>query len=369
MSLKLHVGDWIEVRSKQEILSTLDKRGQLDGLPFMPQMFNYCGKRFQVYKSAHKTCDTVNQTGGRRMAEAIHLDLRCDGKAYGGCQAGCLLFWKEAWVRRVDGPLATTPGASPVPAPQAGCTEQDVWNGAKTPGSENSPDPTYVCQATQVPAATTPLAWWDLRQYAEDVASGNIGIAKLIRGFLYANYYNLSRAGIGLGRPMRWLYDVVQSAWGGLPYPRYRGGIPKGQPTPNKVLNLQPGEWVRVRPYKEILATLDTDNKNKGLYFDAEAVPFCGRTYRVWARVNRIVDEKTGKLLRFKNECIILEGVFCQARYSDRRMFCPRAIYSYWREIWLERVEKPVAAELPGSATPARDEKSSVCEITAPSHA
>ena len=26
----------------------------------MPQMFEYCGKRFKVYKRAHKTCDTVN---------------------------------------------------------------------------------------------------------------------------------------------------------------------------------------------------------------------------------------------------------------------------------------------------------------------
>jgi len=25
----------------------------------MPEMFQLCGRRFQVYKSAHKTCDTV----------------------------------------------------------------------------------------------------------------------------------------------------------------------------------------------------------------------------------------------------------------------------------------------------------------------
>src|SRR5678816_2689830 len=90
MSAKLAVGDWIEVRTKEEILRTLNERGQLEGLPFMPQMFKYCGKRFQVYRRAHKTCDTVNQTGGRRMADTIHLELRCDGAAYGGCQAGCL---------------------------------------------------------------------------------------------------------------------------------------------------------------------------------------------------------------------------------------------------------------------------------------
>ena len=56
---KLQAGDWVEVRSKEEILRTLDKQGRLDGLPFMPQMFQYCGKRFRVFKRAHKTCDTI----------------------------------------------------------------------------------------------------------------------------------------------------------------------------------------------------------------------------------------------------------------------------------------------------------------------
>ena len=81
----MSAGELVEVRSKEEILQTLDKNGQLDGLPFMPQMFHYCGKQFTVIKRAHKTCDTVTLTGGRRMANAVHLErIRCDGEAYGG---------------------------------------------------------------------------------------------------------------------------------------------------------------------------------------------------------------------------------------------------------------------------------------------
>lgn len=347
-SLKLRAGEWVEVLSKEEILKTLDKNGQLEALPFMPQMFQFCGKRFKVYKRSHKTCDTVNQTGGRWIANTVHLETRCDGQAYGGCQAGCLLFWKEAWLKRAEGKQAPAPGRSPdvTPATVSGragssVTEQDVWNGTRAPGQQNEPDPIYVCQATQVPQATTFLPWWNLRQYVEDYTSGNVGLLQILRGLIYANYYNLSRAGLGLGRPLRWLYEHFQALWGGLPYPRKRGVIPAGQKTPPGVLNLQPGELVRVKPYEEILATLDTDNKNRGLYFDAEAVPYCGGTYRVLRRVGRIIDEKTGRLLKMKNESVILEGVWCEARYSDRRMFCPRAIYSYWREIWLERVGAP----------------------------
>jgi hypothetical protein len=340
--MKINAGDWVEVRSKEEILKSLDQKGQLDGMPFMPQMFQYCGRRLQIYKRAHKTCDTVNLTGGRLVAEAVHLETRCDGKAYGGCEAACLIFWKEAWVKRVsDGspPVAVSPKEGPRESsqPVSGCREEDVWAGTKMSGNKGA-DPIYVCQATQLPAMTTPLAAWDLRQYVEDLESGNVGVGRMLRGFLYMAVRSLANAGIGVGKPLRWLYDALQRLWGGVPFPRRQGKIPPGGRTPHLELNLQPGEWVRVKSYEEILGTLDVNNRNRGLFFDAEMVPYCGRSYRVAARVTRIVDEKTGKMMEFKNPCIILEGVVCEARYSECRLFCPRAIYSYWREIWLERV-------------------------------
>jgi hypothetical protein len=89
------------------------------------------------------------------------------------------------------------------------------------------------------------------------------------------------------------------------------------------------------------LRTLDVRSKNRGLWWDAEMVPYCGGTYRVLARVTKILDEKTGKMREMKGPCIILDSVVCQSRYSGCRMFCPRAIYPYWREIWLERVAPP----------------------------
>jgi hypothetical protein len=349
--LKLRAGDWVEVRSKSEILATLDKQGQLDGLPFMPEMFQYCGKRLRVYKRAHKTCDTVNGCAGLRVASAIHLEgVRCDGQAHGGCQAECLVFWKEAWLKRAGEP---TGGSSAGRSDGAGCSEQDVVAATILENTRNSVDPTYVCQATRLPFAATPLKWWDLRQYVEDFRSGNVGLGRLFSGLVYSAYYHLSQAGIGLGPAMRWFYDKFQGLRGGVPFPRRTGTIPVGQPTPTCTLNLQPGEWVRVKSHPEILATLNAESRNRGLYFDAEAVPYCGGTYRVRRRLNKIVDEKTGKLVTFKNDSIVLEGVFCQARYSDCRMFCPRAILSYWREIWLERVpDSEASATAPARPAP-----------------
>src|SRR5690606_31216750 len=114
-SLELKAGDWVVVRDAAEILSTLDEDGCLDRLPFMPEMLAHCGKRYRVRAVAHKTCDTIEATGGRRMHDTVHLDdLRCDGSAHGGCEAGCTLFWKEAWLRR------DAQAACPAMAPAAG---------------------------------------------------------------------------------------------------------------------------------------------------------------------------------------------------------------------------------------------------------
>jgi hypothetical protein len=329
---KLRVGDVVEVRGKEEILRTLDKTGQLDGLPFMPQMFQYCGRRLRVAKRAHKTCDTINDFKGRRMEDAVHLeDIRCDGLAYGGCEAGCLIFWKLAWLKMsADSESKSEPTQ---------CTEADVLAGTLRPDGGN--DSAYVCQATQVLAATQPLPWWELGQYVEDYTSGNVGLGKLLRGFLYMGYGGLINLGIGIGEPLRWLYDTLQKLWGGVPYPRRQGRIPKGEPTPIAQLNLQPGDVVQIKSYRAILDTIDESNRNRGLYFDAEMVPYCGGTYRVLKRVTRIVDEKTGKIREFKNPGIILDGAVCQSRYAECRLFCPRSIYAYWREVWLERVTEP----------------------------
>jgi hypothetical protein len=219
-----------------------------------------------------------------------------------------------------------------------GCHEENVWAGAKAIASGHAGEQVYVCQATQVPAATEPLPWWDIRQYAEDLASRNVGLDRIARGFIYMGYHSLINAGIGLGRPLRWLYDAFQFLRRGIPYPRRSGKIPVGSKTPSVNLNLQPGEWVRVKSYNEILATLDANNKNRGLQFDAEMVPYCGHSFRVLRRVNKILNEKTGRMTDFKTPSIMLEGVVCESRYSECRLFCPRSIYSYWREIWLERV-------------------------------
>jgi hypothetical protein len=339
---KPRVGDWMEVRSKEEILQTLDKRGRMEGLPFMPQMFQYCGQRFQVYKRAHKTCDFVYGTWGRKLPNGVHLDLRCDGLAYGGCDNACLLFWKEAWLKPINGhaPLEGSNQDPPRSTTQqlnysgytASCTEADVLAGTRPEG--NADELAYSCQMTDVMKFTSLQRWWDIRQYVEDYTSGNVSLGRMFLAFSYAGYNALAQAGIGLGRPLRSLYEKLH----GVPWPRSVGEIPAGQTTPTSSLNLKPGELVRIKPHREILATVDTNGKNRGMHFDAEMVPYCGGVYRVRTRVEKFLNERTGRLTTLKDPSIILESVWCSSRYSHCRMFCPRSLYSWWHEVWLERL-------------------------------
>jgi hypothetical protein len=69
-------------------------------------------------------------------------------------------------------------------------------------------------------------------------------------------------------------------------------------------------------------------------------MPYCGKTYRVRNRVEKFIDEKTGKMKTLKTPAVILDNVYCRSRYSNERMFCPRSIFSWWREVWLERVSE-----------------------------
>src|SRR5258708_3251735 len=175
---EFRAGELVEVRTKEEIVRTLDPNGRLEEMPFMPEMLRYCGRRFRVFKRAHKTCDFVNKTGIRKLPNPVHLEgLPCEGSAHGGGQAECRFFWKDGWLRRVNESEAVEPspipgsGYSPCCSSRAGdgCTEQDVVAATRAAGQEpNDPDPTYVCQATLLPQFTQPMAWWDFRQYLED---------------------------------------------------------------------------------------------------------------------------------------------------------------------------------------------------------
>jgi hypothetical protein len=322
-TLGLKVGDLVEVRSVDEILATLDERGELENLPFMPEMLAFCGQRLTVHKVAHKLCDTISRSGMRRMTNAVHLtDSRCDGSAHGGCQTACSLYWKEQWLRRVD--RGSSPASSAPPHDRRALPILEI-NSRKEPGPDG--EVRYSCQATELlRAAPTCLPLRDLGQYVQDVSSGNANVPSVLRAFgvgLFNRMQNLSKKAL----PRRlWFREGMR--W------RFLKGGAIGR-TPTGKLDLQPGELVRIKSKNDILATLDENLLNRGMGFDAEMSRFCGQTAIVKSRVERCIDEKTGRMLTMKSPCIILENVFCAGAYNAN---CPREFVPFWREIWLERI-------------------------------
>ena len=80
----------------------------------------------------------------------------------------------------------------------------------------------------------------------------------------------------------------------------------------------------------------DTGNAELIAALHGEMLRYGGQEARVLRRVERIIDEKSGRMLELKNPCIVLDDVVCPGAYHRQ---CPRGIYHYWREVWLERVE------------------------------
>jgi hypothetical protein len=328
-------GEWVEVRSVPEILDTLDDSGDLDKLPFMREMLKFAGQRFQVESVAHKTCDTVNRTGGRRLRRAVHLsNLRCDGAAHGGCQARCLLFWKAAWLRparALQPTLKESRGSS-----HASLLDHKLTRNAAAFEADGTP--VYRCQATRLYEATETLAWWSPMQYITDVTTRNRSLSNVASTLILAAVYNLRRFPIGYRVSCK-LYDWFHRLLRRRPDPHPHGTIPVGFSTPDERLDLKPGELVEIKSKSEIERTLNTRRRNRGLSIDEEMAISCGERRHVIARIERIINEQTGRMMHFQNPCIALEGLYCEGRYSRRRLLCPRRIVTYWREIWLRRVD------------------------------
>ena len=348
--MTLRTGDMVEVRSKEEILAILGPDGRLDRMPFMPEMLQYCGRRFRVSGVAHKTCDTATLLMGRRMHDAVFLeDLRCEGSSHGGCQARCLLFWKTQWLKPVDGPPDA--GAAPAPAPgpprqrKAAFTEQQLRDATSTVMA--SGEPRYSCQATEHWSASEPLRPLALWHFIADFRTGNATLGKILRVVVLHLVWRLRDLPFGWSVSVR-LYDRVHRLLMGRPDPYREGLIPDGAPTPDERLDLKPGEWVEVKSHDEILQTITAHLENRGLKYNVELTPSCGQRFRVAQRVERIIEEKSGRMMTFKNPCITLESVYCRALYTPYSLLCTRRVTPYFREIWLRRAPAPESPQIDG---------------------
>jgi hypothetical protein len=294
------VGDWVRVRPLAQIRATLDADGALEGMPFMAEMERYAGQVARVFRVVDRLYDYGGNKRLRwtRGSAVLLRRLRCDGSAHGGCQAACYLMWKPQWLEPASGPETVA---------QPGDAAADANAAARA-----SDDARYVCQYTQVVASSTPMRSWDPRADLVPLLVGNVAPRAFVVALL-----------------TRW-FNRVQLRRGGTRYP-YR---PEGHAGATRVetLGLAPGDRVRVRDKASIAATLNERGMNRGLWFDPDMIKHCGRSYEVEARVERIIDDRDGKMVTMKTPCIMLKGVYTS---GEIHRFWAQHDCSFWREAWL----------------------------------
>ena len=288
----------------------------------MPEMTQFIGKRFAVSRRVEKICDTLEMSGSRRVRDTVFLDdLRCSGAVHGGCQAECRIYWKEAWLVKAEA------GTNSISSSVEGVSALERLTEASTTVEGGDHD-VFRCQATEAIRATEAIpSVFSPGQYARELSCGNIGAWEFISVAIRALSW---KAGVMLGMNV-----------GSRKRAPYVETAAKSRPR-EKTHTLEPGDWVEVKSADEIGTTLDAKGTNRGLQFSpCEMLPACGRRFRVRRQINKLIDEKTGRLLNIKNDCIALDGFVCNGRRSTGRWFCPRELYPYWRESWLTKIEPP----------------------------
>ena len=284
----------------------------------MPEMLGFVGRRFRVTRRAEKICDYRGES------------FSSGGCAGTPCSSTISVATGPATTVAVPGAASTgrrSGCAGSIPAPSPLRWSRQTWKRSTRALARRREPGGRSTAKTSTSIAARPRRRW-LRRASARLRSAPVCARDHLR------QRRTVHAAWVLGRAVvhRWAQRLgLRSAM-----PLSPVATPATQP---QRLDLQPGELVQIRPRDEIAATLDERGKCRGLWFDVEMAPHCGNTYRVQGRVERFIDETNGRMIELSSDCLILDGVTCSGERSSWRYFCHRAIYPWWREAWLRRVD------------------------------
>ena len=138
------------------------------------------------------------------MHRTVHLeDLRCDGAGHDGCQAACLLYFKEAWLKRADGPRTEARPAPAVPERLVALTREGER---------------YMCQATEAYRASETIGT-GYGHYLRDVRTGNATTGQVIT-------WEITRL-LNKLQNLRGMYSLIERFRGPFRVPRIKGSLTK----------------------------------------------------------------------------------------------------------------------------------------------
>ena len=101
----LKPGDVVIVRSKEEILDTLDEDNKTEGCAFMDEMWQYCNTKQNVLKKVEYFFDERNSKFYKAQNTVLLEGVHCSGKLsklMPSCDRSCYFFWKEEWLKKIN---------------------------------------------------------------------------------------------------------------------------------------------------------------------------------------------------------------------------------------------------------------------------
>ena len=97
-------GDLVRVRSREDILATLDPFKELKGCAFLPEMYRYCGTQQRVLRSMQHFMDERDYKLKKVRGVILLENVICNGTpTFGDCDRCCFLFWREEWLEKITG--------------------------------------------------------------------------------------------------------------------------------------------------------------------------------------------------------------------------------------------------------------------------
>lgn len=101
--IHLKAGDWVRVRTLEEIQSTLNRFKELKGCAFLEDMKQYCDSQQRVFKVLERFLDERDYTVKRARGIVLLDGVYCQGTpVFGRCDRACLSFWREEWLEKIE---------------------------------------------------------------------------------------------------------------------------------------------------------------------------------------------------------------------------------------------------------------------------
>ena len=99
----LQGGDWVRVRSLEEIQGTLNRFKELKGCAFLEDMKQYCGTEQRVFKVLERFLDERDYQVKKARGIVLLDGVYCQGTpVFGRCDRSCLSFWREEWLEKIE---------------------------------------------------------------------------------------------------------------------------------------------------------------------------------------------------------------------------------------------------------------------------